>query len=198
MKFLFKKRRQEDLQKITSFQEQLENINGLVDPIERVLLLEKLRDKTDGARGGVSGRIHDNCVLLGAGGCLMIVAGVVAFSPLVMMLGFLTTMGNLLLGDLFQKPEEIGYKTLLGEIDLAIETITKKTSLETLAASPQLGTAMRCFPVLRERFEDAANMERYQKMLSAPVVVTKTPAKVSKPRTLNNKDDKGAVKGFRL
>lgn len=194
MKFLYKKRRQQDLQKIASLQEQLENINGLVDPLERALSLEKLRDEADRARCGVSGRIHDNCVLLGLGGGVVMVAGMATAAPLAVVLGFMTAMGNLMLGDEFPKPEEKPYENLLGRIDSALETITKKTSLEACAASPRLGEALRHFPALRERFEDAANTERFQKIASPqPSAVG-----ISKPLVFNNKDGKGPAEGFRL
>lgn len=205
MKFLFKKRTQEDLQKISSIQEQLENINSLIDPLEKALLLEKLRDRADGMKCGISGRIHDNCVLLGFGGGLVMVAGMVTAAPLAMVLGCFTAVGTLMFGDLFQKPEEKVYETIIGQIDTTLKTITKQTCLEACAASPQLGEALRHFPILRERFEDAANMERYQKMLSpaaqqTPIIAhaIKNPLKPLKTLTLNNKDGKGPTDGFQL
>lgn len=143
-----------------------QEIDALTDPAEKVLSLKSLQDdlkQTIDRQPDVNGKI--GLAAFGGGAAAFFIGLAASFCPIAVA-GFVLFLSSPLLIPVENiLPSTRRLKNAEREIGGQIDDILASESAENFASSPHLERAIRTFPVLHERFADAARARLYRQQM---------------------------------
>lgn len=169
MKFPISRRKQEHLEKVATFQERLENINGLTDQTEKLLELLKLQKELQTYTAHREQNRDVTGTLIAAPGAAALTGSFVLaitglpFAPVLAFCGAPLYIYGLHYATL--PASEKALMKFAENVQTATHEIVEKESLTTLAISPHLQAALRSSPALKARFDEAAQVRIYREAL---------------------------------